>query len=51
MLSLSRPGVVVVEFEMEMMGYEARTLSGGSLGAGRVPALKLKQFNFTGATQ
>jgi predicted Zn-dependent protease len=37
--------------QVEMLGKEAKTLSGGGLSAARVPALKLKEFNFTGATQ
>lgn len=36
---------------VEMIGQEARTLAGGYAGAARVPALKLREFNFTGATQ
>jgi predicted Zn-dependent protease len=44
-------GYVPALAQVEMIGHEARTLTGGWLGASRVPALKLKQFNFTGATQ
>jgi len=36
---------------VEMIGQEARTLASGYFGAARVPALKLHEFNFTGATQ
>ena len=36
---------------VEMIGQEARTLVGGFVGASRVPALKLREFNFTGTTQ
>jgi predicted Zn-dependent protease len=36
---------------VELIGREARTLTGSWLGAGRVPALKLREFTFTGATQ
>jgi PmbA protein len=35
----------------EMIGKEARTLTGNFFGASRVPALKLREFEFTGATQ
>ena len=44
-------GYVPALAQVEMMGREAKTLSGGWLGAARVPALKLKEFNFTGSTQ
>jgi PmbA protein len=44
-------GYVPALANVEMIGGEARTLSGGNLGASRVPALKLTEFNFTGATQ
>lgn len=36
---------------VEMIGQEARTLVGGFVGASRVPALKLREFSFTGTTQ
>lgn len=36
---------------VDMIGHEARTLTGGWFGASRVPALKLHEFSFTGATQ
>ena len=36
---------------VEMIGQEARTLVGSFVGASRVPALKLREFNFTGTTQ
>jgi PmbA protein len=36
---------------VEMIGLEARTLTGNMIGAHRVPALKLREFNFTGATR
>jgi PmbA protein len=36
---------------VEMIGQEARTLVGGFVGASRIPALRLREFNFTGTTQ
>ena len=36
---------------VEMVGKEVHTLPGGFFGASRVPALKLKEFTFTGTTQ
>jgi predicted Zn-dependent protease len=36
---------------VELIGKEARTLTGNFFGASRVPALKLREFEFTGATQ
>jgi PmbA protein len=36
---------------VEMIGQEARTLGGDFIGANRIPALKLREFTFTGATQ
>ena len=44
-------GYVPALAQVEMLGHEARTLTGGWFGASRVPALKLREFNFTGATQ
>ena len=44
-------GYVPALANVEMIGREAQLLSGGYLGAARAPALKLKEFNFTGATQ
>jgi predicted Zn-dependent protease len=44
-------GYVPALAQVEQMGHEARTLAGGWFGACRVPALKLREFNFTGATQ
>jgi PmbA protein len=43
-------GYVPALAQVEMTGQEAKLLSGGA-GAARVPAIKLKEFNFTGATQ
>jgi predicted Zn-dependent protease len=44
-------GYVPALANVEMIGRQAPLLSGGYLGAARVPALKLKEFSFTGATQ
>jgi len=37
--------------KVDLIGQEARALASRSLGMNRVPALKLGEFNFTGATQ
>jgi PmbA protein len=44
-------GYVPALANVEMIGKEARTLTSDWFGASRVPALKLKEFTFTGATQ
>jgi len=44
-------GYVPALANVDALGREAKTLAGGFLGAARVPALKLREFNFTGATQ
>jgi predicted Zn-dependent protease len=44
-------GYVPALAKVDLIGHEARTLTSGFFGASRVPALKLSEFNFTGATQ
>jgi PmbA protein len=44
-------GYVPALAQVEMIGQEAKTLAGGWGGAVRVPALKLREFAFTGSTQ
>ena len=44
-------GYVPALTQVDLIGHEARTLAGNDFGASRVPALKLREFSFTGATQ
>jgi PmbA protein len=44
-------GYIPALANVDLIGQEARTLSSGEFGASRVPALKLNEFHFTGATQ
>ena len=44
-------GYVPALAQVEMIGQEAKALAGGWFGTSRVPALKLKEFTFTGTTQ
>ncbi len=44
-------GYVPALAQVDRIGRETKTLTGGWLGAARVPALKLREFTFTGSTQ
>jgi predicted Zn-dependent protease len=44
-------GYVPALAQVDLIGRETKTLAGGWFGAARVPALKLREFAFTGSTQ